>query len=68
MPSNKAFYNAKIEDIMRPYNPQKANEILDKLGLKNRGGRDGFRLFADGKRVEFTLTVANAPQDHQTLP
>ena len=64
LPANKAFYNAKIEDIMRPYNPQKANEILDKLGLKNRG-RDGFRLFADGKRVELTLTVANAPQDHQ---
>ncbi len=41
MPSNKAFYNAKIEDIMRPYNPQKANEILDKLGLKNRGAATG---------------------------
>ncbi|HHY33087.1 MAG TPA: ABC transporter substrate-binding protein [Firmicutes bacterium] len=66
LPSNKAFYNPKVEEIMRPYDPKQANAILDKLGLKNRG-RDGFRLFPNGKRVEFTLTVASAPQDHQDI-
>ncbi|HOO30764.1 MAG TPA: ABC transporter substrate-binding protein [Bacillota bacterium] len=66
LPSNKAFYNPKIEEIMRPYDPRKANAALDKLGLDKRG-RDGFRLFPDGKRVEFTLTVASAPQDHQDI-
>ncbi|MGE5549476.1 MAG: ABC transporter substrate-binding protein [Bacteroidota bacterium] len=66
LPSNKAFYNPKIEAIMRPYDPRQANAILDKLGLKNKD-RDGFRLFPDGKRIEFTLTVASAPQDHQDI-
>jgi len=66
LPSNKAFYNPKIEEIMRPYDPRKANAALDKLGLDKKG-RDGFRLFPDGKRVEFTLTVASAPQDHQDI-
>jgi peptide/nickel transport system substrate-binding protein len=66
LPANKAFYNPKIEKIMRPYAPQKAKEILDKLGLKDRNG-DGIREFANGKNVEFTLTVQSAPQDYQDI-
>ncbi|MCR4403587.1 MAG: ABC transporter substrate-binding protein [Firmicutes bacterium] len=66
LPSNKAFYNPKIEQIMRPYDPKQASAILDKLGLKNKGS-DGFRLFPNGKRVEFTLTVASSPKDHQDI-
>ena len=56
LPSNKAFYNPKIEEIMRSYNPEKAKAILDQLGLKDTN-KDGIREFADGKPVEFTLTV-----------
>ena len=66
LPSNKAFYNPKIEEIMRPYDPSQANAMLDRLGLTRRD-REGFRLFPNGKRVEFTLTVASSPRDHQDI-
>lgn len=66
LPANKAFYNAKIEKITRPYAPNKAKEILDKLGLKDIN-KDGIRDFASGKKVEFTLTVQSSPQDYQDV-
>ena len=66
LPANKAFYNPKIESILRAYNPQKANEILDSLGLKDKNG-DKIREFTSGKNVEFTLTVQNSPQDYQDV-
>ena len=66
LPSNKAFYNPKIEEIMRSYNPEKAKAILDQLGLKDTN-TDGIREFADGKPVEFTLTVQSSPQDYQDI-
>ncbi len=66
LPSNKAFYNPQVEEIMRPYDPSQANAILDGLGLTRRD-REGFRLFPNGKRVEFTLTVASSPRDHQDI-
>jgi peptide/nickel transport system substrate-binding protein len=66
LPSNKAFYNPKIEEIMRSYNPEKAKAILDQLGLKDTN-KDGIREFADGKPVEFTLTVQSSPQDYQDI-
>jgi peptide/nickel transport system substrate-binding protein len=66
LPANKAFYNAKIEKIIRPYAPNKAKEILDKLGLKDKN-KDGIRDFASGKKVEFTLTVQSSPQDYQDV-
>jgi len=66
LPANKAFYNPKIESIMRPFDPAKAKAILDSLNLKDRNG-DGIREFANGKNVEFTLTVQNSPQDYQDV-
>ena len=66
LPSNKAFYNPKIEETMRSYNPEKAKAILDQLGLKDTN-KDGIREFADGKPVEFTLTVQSSPQDYQDI-
>jgi len=66
LPSNKGFYNPKIEEIMRPYDPAKAKAILDSLGLADRNG-DGIREFPDGKSVEFTLTVQSSPQDYQDV-
>lgn len=66
LPSNKAFYNPRIEEIMRSYNPEKAKAILDQLGLKDTN-KDGIREFADGKPVEFTLTVQSSPQDYQDI-
>jgi len=66
LPANKAFYNPKIESIMRPFDPAKATAILDSLNLKDRNG-EGIREFANGKNVEFTLTVQNSPQDYQDV-
>ena len=65
LPSNKGFYNPKIEEIMRPYDPAKAKAILDSLGLADRNG-DGIREFLT-EGVEFTLTVQSSPQDYQDV-
>lgn len=48
------------------YDPQKANEILDKLGLKR--GKDGFRLLPDGRPLALTISVVPAfgPWVHAT--
>ncbi|HNR79061.1 MAG TPA: ABC transporter substrate-binding protein, partial [Mesotoga infera] len=54
LPSNKAFYNPKIEEIRRPFDLAKAAEILDSLGLKDVNG-DGLREFPDGSKFEFVL-------------
>jgi len=66
LPSNKAFYNPKIEEIRRPFDLAKAAEILDSLGLKDVNG-DGLREFPDGSKFEFVLTVQNSPQDYQDI-
>lgn len=66
LPANKGFYNPKIETIMRAFNPAKAKAIFDTLGLKDKNN-DGIREFANGKNVEFTLTVQSAPKDYQDV-
>lgn len=38
------------------YNPEKANELLDKIGL-NRKDAEGFRLFPSGRRAIVELSV-----------
>lgn len=47
------FAKAYIE-----YDPKRANEILDKLGLKR--GKDGFRTLPNGKIVALTIEVVPA--------
>jgi peptide/nickel transport system substrate-binding protein len=66
LPSNKAFYNPKVEQLLRPYDLKKANELLDKLGLTKKD-KEGYRLFASGKRVEFNLLVQNSPKEYQDV-
>ncbi|KAF2957141.1 ABC transporter substrate-binding protein [Thermotoga sp. Ku-13t] len=66
LPSNKAFYNPKVEQLLRPYDLKKANELLDKLGLTKRD-KEGYRLFPNGKRVEFNLLVQNSPKEYQDV-
>ncbi|WP_297512916.1 ABC transporter substrate-binding protein [Thermococcus sp.] len=50
----------KAEDLIKKYgwsyDPEKANEILDKLGYKDVNG-DGFREYPDGKPMRFTIIV-----------
>jgi len=66
LPSNKAFYNPKIEQLIRPYDLKKASELLDKIGLTKRD-KDGFRVFPNGRRVEFNLLVQSSPQEYQDV-
>lgn len=66
LPSNKAFYNPKVEQLLRPYDLKKANELLDKIGLTRRD-KEGYRLFPSGKRVEFNLLVQSSPKEYQDV-
>lgn len=66
LPSNKAFYNPKIEEIRRPFNLAEAARILDELGFKDVDG-DGFREYPDGTKFEFVLTLQSSPQEYQDI-
>jgi len=52
-PKGDALYDGKFANAYAQYDPKKANELLDSLGLTKRD-KDGFRLRPDGK----TLTLA----------
>ena len=47
------FAKAYIE-----YDPKRANEMLDKIGLKR--GKDGFRTLQNGKMVALTIEIVSA--------
>jgi len=51
---NCPYYTEGLERLYAEYNPQKANEILDSLGLSKRD-KDGFRLRPDGKTLAITI-------------
>lgn len=63
LPSNKSFYNPKIEKIRRPYDVAKAKALLDKLGLKDTNG-DGWRELPSGKPLEF-VAIVGGTKEHQ---
>lgn len=50
------FYPSKYANAYLEYNPQKANKLLDEIGLKK--GSDGWRLRPDGKRLEIVMEIA----------
>jgi peptide/nickel transport system substrate-binding protein len=52
-------YDPEMESRWVEYNPAKANELLDKIGLKKGG--DGVRLRPDGKPLELTIEHSDAP-------
>jgi len=66
LPSNKAFYNPKIEEIRRPFNLAEAARLLDELGFKDVNG-DGLREYPDGSKFEFVLTLQSSPQEYQDI-
>jgi len=56
-PAFKKIYNKEAVDKYGfKYDPQKAMEILDKLGFKDVNG-DGYREFPDGKPLKLTIIV-----------
>jgi peptide/nickel transport system substrate-binding protein len=53
------YYEEDLEMMYAEYDPQTANELLDKIGLDKRNA-EGYRLRPDGKVLEITIiTTAN---------
>ncbi len=55
LPANTAFYNPEIENIMRPYDPEQAKQMLDSIGIVEK---NGVRVLPSGRPLEITLTAA----------
>ncbi|MBB4955748.1 peptide/nickel transport system substrate-binding protein [Agrobacterium vitis] len=51
------YYSEELEKHWAEHDPDKANELLDKVGLTQRDA-DGFRLGADGKRVSIVVETS----------
>lgn len=49
-PKGSPYYNEKLATAAVEYDPRKANELLDAMGLDKRA-KDGTRLFWSGKRI-----------------
>ncbi len=50
------YYEESSARAYTDYNPKRANEILDKIGLKKRD-KDGYRLRPDGKTLAVTIEL-----------
>jgi peptide/nickel transport system substrate-binding protein len=57
--SGSPEYDMAMEQRWAQFNPQRANELLDGLGLKR--GADGTRLRADGAPLEITIEHSSTP-------
>lgn len=57
LPPGTAFYDPEWERAYAEYNPDRANKLLDEMGLKWDSKRE-IRLRPDGKPLEVTILVA----------
>lgn len=55
--SSSPFYNPRLYKAYTEYDPERANAMLDEIGLK-RGG-DGYRTFPDGTQMVLLLNSAS---------
>jgi peptide/nickel transport system substrate-binding protein len=64
LPQNVPFVTEADKKFMIAYDPKRANELLDEMGLKR--GEDGIRLRSDGKQLtvlwEYTLQYVWSPE------
>lgn len=51
------YHHPELEESFIRFDPARANQLLDDLGLTERD-LDGYRLFADGARMHFFISVA----------
>ncbi|UYO99313.1 ABC transporter substrate-binding protein [Oceanotoga sp. DSM 15011] len=65
LPSNKGFYNPKIEEIRRSFNLTKASKMLDELGLKDIDN-DGIREMKNGEDLSIVL-LTKTTQEFQDI-
>jgi len=61
-PEGMPWYEEEFCKSYTEYNPDKANEILDELGLK-WDEKHEYRLLSNGKRLEFVLVNRGWPPD-----
>lgn len=55
--SNSPFYSPEWERAFAEFDPERANELLDEMGLEQ--GADGMRLMSDGRPVSLTVEIAD---------
>lgn len=55
-PPDSPFYEPRLYTAFIEYDPARANQMLDELGLDRRDS-EGFRTFADGSRMHFFLNT-----------
>ncbi|TDO95152.1 peptide/nickel transport system substrate-binding protein [Halanaerobium saccharolyticum] len=53
--TNSPFFDKEWTNAYTEYNPEKANQMLDELGMER--GEDGYRLSPDGKPFEIEITI-----------
>ncbi len=53
-PKGHRFYNDRLYNTAIEYDPAKANELLDEMGLDKKDA-DGYRLLPDGERLTINL-------------
>jgi len=58
--SASPYYDPLWEKAYAEYNPKKANQLLDEIGLSKRD-KDGYRLRPDGKTLALTIEFAISP-------
>ncbi|POZ89983.1 ABC transporter substrate-binding protein [Petrotoga halophila] len=58
--SGSAYYDPEWESAYAEYNPEKANELLDEMGLV-WDSKHEYRLRPDGKSLQFTVQVVGQP-------
>jgi peptide/nickel transport system substrate-binding protein len=58
--SQSPYFDRTMERMYAEYNPDRADHILDKLGL-NKRDKDGFRLRPDGKTLGLTIDFTIFP-------
>ncbi|PMQ01073.1 MAG: peptide ABC transporter substrate-binding protein [Dictyoglomus sp. NZ13-RE01] len=59
IPKGAAYYDAAWEKMYAEYNPKRAMQILDAMGLKKDSS--GFRLGPDGKQIQLTIEFTTYP-------
>lgn len=59
LPQSRYYYEQLAKAFIE-YDPDKANQLLDEMGLTKRDS-DGFRLRPDGKTLSITLEIASLP-------
>ena len=61
-PPDSPYFNAHLYHAFTDYDPARANQLLDSLGLEQRDD-EGYRTFPDGTRMTFTLNSTDYTSD-----